>query len=278
VSITAQVIGSAHDRPQRRATCHRWLPRWLLFGAAALALATPAQAHGIGSAGVALEHGTRDLAAPVAICPAGVAVQTITVINEANVRPWMLAKVENAIAAQSLQLRAAWGTPCVRFGPGGWLAYLQIASVSYPDGSVLHPIEGEHYGNGDPGPYWAGDPYAIVDTGALPYVDWSHALSHEILEMLADPTDEIHATPYVLREVCDPVEGLSYQLVGVAVSDFVFPSYFAGGSGPYDEMHQLIESVTIQSAANGGSVPRQPTGNTERYGTNRVVSAGTIRG
>jgi hypothetical protein len=65
----------------------------------------------------------------------------------------------------------------------------------------------------------------------------SVTLSHEILEMLADPGVNLYALgPAYVRskwrtvsypyEVCDPVQGNTYISDGVAVSDFVFPEWF----------------------------------------------------
>ena len=59
-------------------------------------------------------------ASAAAACPAGGPTQAITVVNQAKIRTRVLARVERAVAAQSLQVRAAWGTPCVQFAPGGW--------------------------------------------------------------------------------------------------------------------------------------------------------------
>jgi hypothetical protein len=67
-------------------------------------------------------------------------------------------------------------------------------------------------------------------------LQWSVTASHELLEMLADP--DINLTAFVQKdmqhgrlfayEVCDAVEAdeLGYQIDGVLVSDFVFPSWF----------------------------------------------------
>jgi hypothetical protein len=67
-------------------------------------------------------------------------------------------------------------------------------------------------------------------------LQWSVTASHELLEMLADP--DINLTAFVQKdmehgrlfayEVCDAVEAdeLGYQIDGVQVSDFVFPSWF----------------------------------------------------
>ena len=72
---------------------------------------------------------------------------------------------------------------------------------------------------------------------------WSSTLSHEVLELLADPTAATTITGpnptggggYVYRdlEVCDPTQGDSYTVLGQLVSNFVGRAYFGqpGGSG-----------------------------------------------
>lgn len=72
--------------------------------------------------------------------------------------------------------------------------------------------------------------------------DWTTTLSHEVLELLVDPTanvlvpgpDPRDPNNVVLHayEVCDAVERFSYQIDGIAVSDFVTPSYFTAGDAP----------------------------------------------
>jgi hypothetical protein len=60
--------------------------------------------HELTRAGSALETPARlVLWAPGASCPTGVPVQTITVVNRANVRPRALEKVELAVTDQSMQ-------------------------------------------------------------------------------------------------------------------------------------------------------------------------------
>ena len=61
---------------------------------------------------------------------------------------------------------------------------------------------------------------------------WTVTLSHELLEMLADPwinwcAQGLDGKIYAL-EVCDAVEAdeLGYQIDGVQVSDFITPSWF----------------------------------------------------
>lgn len=82
---------------------------------------------------------------------------------------------------------------------------------------------------------------------------WPVVASHELLEMLADPwicdtvlvqTSAAGGTLYP-REICDAVEGATYEIDGVQVSDFVLPSYWfpavAGvdPAAPFDWLKQL---------------------------------------
>jgi len=91
----------------------------------------------------------------------------------------------------------------------------------------------------------SGRPFAKVfpDTLARADMDFSVALSHEILEMVADPWgnstvvyDCGDGTGAVYKlEVCDPVQSSTYLIDGVRVSNFVTPQYFRqGGQAPYD--------------------------------------------
>ena len=145
-------------------------------------------------------------------------VQTITVINEAGSLPYALANVEAAVTAQSLQVRTAWGTPCVEFGPGGWPIYLEVGG--FTDAPT-------HYWSAQAGPY------AVVLTYGGNYNGWSQRFSHEVVEMTVDSTTAIDYTEDGTSsqlEVADPVEDHGYRLDGVWVSDFVLPGYFAGAT------------------------------------------------
>ena len=72
--------------------------------------------------------------------------------------------------------------------------------------------------------------------------DWTVTLSHEVLELILDPTvnifvpgpDPRNANNIVLHtyEACDAVERISYTIDGIAVSDFLTPSYFTIGDAP----------------------------------------------
>ena len=69
--------------------------------------------------------------------------------------------------------------------------------------------------------------------------DWTTTLSHEVLELIIDPTvnvmvpgpDPRNAGNLVLHayEVCDAVERTSYEIDGVLVSNFITQSWFTAG-------------------------------------------------
>jgi hypothetical protein len=86
-----------------------------------------------------------------------------------------------------------------------------------------------------------GKPYALVNA----HGSWPLVASHELLEMLADPTGkqtrpgpspkQDGKTAEILVEVCDPCQGSrwSYAIDGIPVSDFCTPAFYGGGSGPW---------------------------------------------
>jgi hypothetical protein len=174
-----------------------------LITIAMLVVAGPAQAH------------ADKVHVAAATCPAGTPAQQITIVNQSHARAAALALVENAVVAQSLQLRAAWNTPCVAFGPGGWKLYLKTGTSGEP--------WGEHFSH-------RGVPYLQVWTGALTWPAWSTVFSHEVVETLADPINTHYIRDLVSNqlEVADPVEHHAYRLRGVYVSDFVLPAWYAG--------------------------------------------------
>ena len=98
----------------------------------------------------------------------------------------------------------------------------------------------------------------------------SVTLSHEVLELLADPNINLWADDGGSRELAlevgDPVQASSYDINGVAVSNFVLQSYFDAYSsaGIYDFLWKLKKPWTMlpggyQILRKGGKV-------TEKYG------------
>lgn len=98
-------------------------------------------------------------------------------------------------------------------------------------------------------------------------------MSHELLEMLADPwiMDSVGAlnpdgsTRYWAKEICDPVEDDSngYEINGILVSDFVTPSWFAStdaSSSPVDFQKKLTASASFSLAPGGFAQYQDSTG------------------
>lgn len=85
----------------------------------------------------------------------------------------------------------------------------------------------------------AGIPFGFVFTSIAKEAgeEWSVTLSHEALELIGDPeTNLLVMGPHPVDdrdvfhwfEMCDAVQDESYEIDGVAVSNFVLPLYFTG--------------------------------------------------
>src|SRR5262245_28336650 len=86
---------------------------------------------------------------------------------------------------------------------------------------------------------------------ANPWMTWTVCFSHEVLELIADP----HLNTFVrgphptikgrqvfhYREVCDPVQSITYDIGGVSVSNFVTPHYY-NGIGEIDGRNDYCKS------------------------------------
>ncbi|HXU08061.1 MAG TPA: hypothetical protein VN743_03620 [Blastocatellia bacterium] len=80
--------------------------------------------------------------------------------------------------------------------------------------------------------------YIFAQDDIKEHGEFSSTLSHEVLEMLADPDVNLFAMgcyrdragrrrpAFIPYEVCDPVEASKYKIDGVTVSNFVFPEWF----------------------------------------------------
>jgi hypothetical protein len=171
-------------------------------------------------------------------------VQTVTVINRAHVNASALRRVEQAVQFQATVLRAYWSTPLIRFGSGGWKFTILVNAPDPTAGGehgFLPTTEGRpvyvclgrpaHCVIGAEGLF---SPDAWVSTSGQPWLQWSAKFSHEILEMLVDPYANVRTAGGSLVEVCDPVNGRTYRVLGVPVSDFMLPDWFFGGRGPHD--------------------------------------------
>jgi putative modified peptide len=73
--------------------------------------------------------------------------------------------------------------------------------------------------------------------------DWSTSASHELIEMLCDPTgtktvvaqslDQSQELVAYMMEVCDPVEESKYRIGTVNVSDFITPAFYGTIESPF---------------------------------------------
>lgn len=92
------------------------------------------------------------------------------------------------------------------------------------------------------GCHWVGpNGQPIVAVAGQPQ-NWSGYLSHEVIETLIDPSGS-RALSGRLAEACDPVAQSWYRLDGTWVSDFVYPQWFATGTGgPFDYLHATLRA------------------------------------
>jgi len=132
------------------------------------------------------------------------------------------------------------------------------------DGERLHLFD--HAKNDDYGFHQvlaSGEAFAHVAVApSLVHSHWldgpdavSASVSHEVLEMIADPGANTYAYDAFnllwMREVCDAVQEHTYPLAvdgtAVSVSDFVLPSFFNHWAPrPYDFMNKLSAPFTIE--------------------------------
>ncbi|MFI5247974.1 MAG: hypothetical protein ACHQWV_05420, partial [Nitrospirales bacterium] len=84
----------------------------------------------------------------------------------------------------------------------------------------------------------------------------SVSASHELVEMLVDPAINMMTTgpdakTMYAYESADPVEALSFDVKGIAMSDFVYPAYFEvfrkTGSAQFDHLNKIKKPFQILS-------------------------------
>lgn len=72
--------------------------------------------------------------------------------------------------------------------------------------------------------------------------------SHELLEMMIDPGAQLWAQNangmFHAYEMCDAVEEEVYEIDGIAVSDFVYPSFFEPWHPPHSVQFDYLQRVT----------------------------------
>jgi hypothetical protein len=126
------------------------------------------------------------------------------------------------------------------FPAWGWRAKLVFQPQPMPKRAMLLTIKTKN-SDSDLGYHFIqGVPRTEVftrDAEGEPYEEYYSTLSHEVLEMIADPGINLYASGYYRKgrlrrnawipyEVCDPVEENLYEIDGFKMSDFVLPEWY----------------------------------------------------
>jgi hypothetical protein len=141
-----------------------------------------------------------------------------------------------------------WGTPCrmvesTGFVKGSWA--MQFLDESDEQGALAY-----HDLTPDGFPLAKVFVKTILDNGETV----SSAASHELVEMLVDPGINLLSTGPDAKaayayESADPVEEVSFDVRGLPMSDFVYPSYFeafhTAGSTRFDHEGQVTKPFQI---------------------------------
>ena len=136
-------------------------------------------------------------------------------------------------------------TTALTIGPHAAPVQGNQQAIIYVGDQSQDPTTGVDSALGYHGRNYSKIPYGFVylDVVAAYGERWSTTLSHEVLELLEDPTAvKVVTGPapghpqdsvYYDLEVCDPTQGDAYDIDGVPVSNFVGRAYFGqpGGTG-----------------------------------------------
>jgi hypothetical protein len=217
----------------------------------------------------------------------------------------VIANVSTKVSAQQLDMAlAAIGTQVIRDFKPEWSreATLTGVSTSVAPGSksiqqardaviylgdyVQDPTQGVANALGYHGRTSKDLPYGFI------YLDicdqageaWTCTLSHEVLELLADPKIDSavrgpgaggETVSYDL-EVCDPTQGDSYEINDIKVSNFVNRSYFGGNGGSPATNHMELELTAFGVRPNGYYKYEDAAGRTHEVDGPRVSQARRI--
>ncbi|WP_440964025.1 hypothetical protein ACL58G_29435 [Massilia sp. GER05] len=179
------------------------------------------------------------LAPPAAIAPLQVTIANLGGIDDAT--------LQRTVAAIQLQvdqhLVPEWRCPGILTArrmahsdvaasvAGTTDAVIYLANQANDPLTGLEPIVGIHRDAGQDKPYG----FVYLDKCAEYKEDWSVTLSHEVLELLVDPTAVLTVDDQsgvvargtkVALEVCDPVQGTPYKIGDICVANFVNRAFF----------------------------------------------------
>ena len=136
-----------------------------------------------------------------------------------------------------------WGTPArlvksSGFVPGHW-AMVFLDDADQPGALAYHDLT----------PDGLPESKVFVKTTLKNHDLVSVSASHELVEMLVDPAINLMTTgpdPKLVYayESADPVEQLSYPVRGIAMTDFVYPSYFEAFHKPGSVQFYRLRKVS----------------------------------
>ena len=112
------------------------------------------------------------------------------------------------------------------------------AVIYIGDKATLAGAEGYHGRNNADKPFG----FVFLDICRQLKDNWTVCLSHEVIELAGDPMSNLlvqgpsphdrHQLVFHMFELCDAVQGESYEIDGVQVSNFVLPGWFTRGDAP----------------------------------------------
>ena len=153
---------------------------------------------------------------------------TISIVNRSEtVKPSDLKRILPALQKQiTRHFEPAWG----------WGANLKINAKKFDMKLIIK----DHARSSDLGYHIEGDKavaYIFAKDDKEAEGEYTSTLSHELLEMIADPNVNLygagkfrlkgkHRVGFFALEVCDPVQESYYKIDGVRVQDFVRPEWF----------------------------------------------------
>jgi len=155
--------------------------------------------------------------------------------------------------------------------PGAIVCAILDALLQEPGAVAFHDVDG----NALPVVFVARSMCNGIITGS---VALSSALSHEMCETAGDPACNLWADDGVgnewARELCDAVESNSYDIDGVAVSDFLLPGFFAANAmAPLSFMGSLALTGNTPPAPFGVALGGYQIKRASGGGTSQVTGA-----
>lgn len=174
----------------------------------------------------------------------------IAVINKATVP--LGVNLSALIAAMQVYVSAyiapVWGCPATLiaandFIPGYW-AMMFLDDADQPNALAYHDLTPDGF------PIMKVFVKTTLAAGALVAV----SASHELAEALIDPAiNDFRMGPsgriLLCAEICDPCEEVTFDVQGIPMSDFVYPSYFEGFRKPrsvrFDQCGMITEPFEL---------------------------------